>query len=34
MDSVPAVGEHTNSVLRGLGYDDTAITALRADGAV
>ncbi|MFC8237438.1 CaiB/BaiF CoA transferase family protein [Streptomyces sp. NPDC057284] len=34
MDSVPAVGEHTESVLRGLGYDDTAITALRADGAV
>lgn len=34
MDPVPAVGEHTDSVLRGLGYDDTAITALRADGAV
>ncbi|MFJ3277040.1 CaiB/BaiF CoA transferase family protein [Streptomyces sp. NPDC086776] len=34
MDSVPAVGEHTDSVLRGLGYDGTAIAALRADGAV
>ncbi|WP_030933899.1 CaiB/BaiF CoA transferase family protein [Streptomyces sp. NRRL B-24720] len=34
MDPVPAVGEHTDDVLRGLGYDDPAISALRADGAV
>ncbi|WP_405406739.1 CaiB/BaiF CoA transferase family protein [Streptomyces sp. NBC_01104] len=34
MDPVPAVGEHTDSVLHGLGYDETAISALRADGAV
>jgi formyl-CoA transferase len=34
MDPVPAVGEHTDSVLRGLGYDETAIAALRAEGAV
>ncbi|WP_328890739.1 CaiB/BaiF CoA transferase family protein [Streptomyces sp. NBC_00316] len=34
MDPVPAVGEHTDDVLRGLGYDEPAISALRADGAV
>ncbi|MFI0961254.1 CaiB/BaiF CoA transferase family protein [Streptomyces sp. NPDC021080] len=34
MDPVPAVGEHTDSVLRALGYDDDAITALRADGSL
>jgi crotonobetainyl-CoA:carnitine CoA-transferase CaiB-like acyl-CoA transferase len=29
----PRVGEHTDEVLRGLGLDDEAITALRARGA-
>jgi crotonobetainyl-CoA:carnitine CoA-transferase CaiB-like acyl-CoA transferase len=30
----PAVGEHSDEVLRGAGYDDAAIGALRAAGAV
>ncbi|KPF99796.1 carnitine dehydratase [Rhodopseudomonas sp. AAP120] len=30
----PAVGEHSDEVLRGAGYDDAAIKALRASGAV
>ncbi|MGW2657836.1 CaiB/BaiF CoA transferase family protein [Streptomyces sp. NPDC001478] len=34
MGPVPAVGEHTDSVLRGLGYDEAAVSVLRADGAV
>ncbi|MEU5979943.1 CaiB/BaiF CoA-transferase family protein [Streptomyces sp. NPDC047315] len=34
MDPVPAVGEHTDAVLRGLGYGETAVSALRAEGAV
>ncbi|WP_306320298.1 MULTISPECIES: CaiB/BaiF CoA-transferase family protein [unclassified Streptomyces] len=34
MDPVPAVGEHTDSVLRSLGYDADAISALRAGGVL
>jgi len=34
MDAVPAVGEHTESILRGLGRGDAEIAALRAAGAV
>jgi crotonobetainyl-CoA:carnitine CoA-transferase CaiB-like acyl-CoA transferase len=34
MDPVPALGEHTDAILRELGYDDTAIAALRAAKAV
>jgi formyl-CoA transferase len=34
MDPVPAVGEHTDSILRALGYDDPAIAGLRSEGAV
>jgi itaconate CoA-transferase len=34
MDPVPALGEHTDAILRELGYDDEAIARLRADGAV
>ncbi|MEV6108745.1 CaiB/BaiF CoA-transferase family protein [Streptomyces sp. NPDC051940] len=34
MDPVPAVGEHTDAVLHGLGYDEEAIAALRGEGAV
>lgn len=30
----PAMGEHTESVLRGLGYDDDKIAALRRAGAL
>ncbi len=30
----PAVGEHTDVLLRDLGYDDAAIAALRRDGTV
>ncbi len=34
MDAVPAVGEHTEAILRELGRDAAAIAALRASGAV
>jgi itaconate CoA-transferase len=34
MAPVPALGEHTDSILAELGYDDAAIEALRAAGAV
>jgi itaconate CoA-transferase len=34
MDPVPALGEHTDAILRELGYDDETIARLRADGAV
>ncbi|MBI2770960.1 MAG: CoA transferase [Burkholderiales bacterium] len=34
MDAVPAVGEHTDSILRELGYAGAAIAALRQSGAI
>jgi len=34
MDAVPAVGEHTDEILRGLGRDPGEIEKLRADGVV
>lgn len=34
MDSVPALGEHTEAVLRELGYDPVALDALRQRGAL
>ena len=34
MDPVPAVGEHTEAILRELGQSDDAIAALRASGAI
>ncbi|KQP15192.1 CaiB/BaiF CoA-transferase family protein [Pseudorhodoferax sp. Leaf267] len=34
MDAVPAVGQHTDALLREAGLDDAAIAALRAAGAV
>lgn len=34
MDPVPAVGQHTEAILRELGQGDDAIAALRAAGAV
>jgi formyl-CoA transferase len=30
----PALGEHTDELLRAAGYSDTEIAALRAEGAV
>lgn len=34
MDPVPAVGEHTDAILTGLGHSHDDIEALRADGVV
>jgi itaconate CoA-transferase len=34
MDAVPAVGEHTDLVLRDIGYSDAEIVVLRANGVV
>ncbi len=34
MDAVPALGQHTDALLAGLGYDAQQIAALRAQGAV
>ncbi|MGH3384820.1 MAG: CaiB/BaiF CoA transferase family protein [Nocardioidaceae bacterium] len=34
MGDVPALGEHTDSVLAGLGLDPAEVTALRADGVL
>lgn len=34
MDPVPALGEHTEAILRELGYDDVTIGKLRAERAI
>jgi crotonobetainyl-CoA:carnitine CoA-transferase CaiB-like acyl-CoA transferase len=34
MDPIPALGEHTDEILREFGYPDEAIAELRASGAV
>jgi itaconate CoA-transferase len=34
MDPVPAVGQHTEAILREIGHDAAAIAALRAAGAI
>lgn len=34
MDPIPTVGEHTESILRSLGYDEEAITLLREAEAI
>lgn len=34
MDAVPAVGEHTEAILRELGLDDAAVQALRKNKAI
>jgi formyl-CoA transferase len=30
----PGIGEHSDEILRGAGYDEAAIAQLRASGAV
>jgi len=34
MDPVPALGEHTDAILRELGYEATQIQALREAGTI
>jgi crotonobetainyl-CoA:carnitine CoA-transferase CaiB-like acyl-CoA transferase len=34
MDRVPALGEHTESILAGLGYSASQIGELRAAGVI
>jgi crotonobetainyl-CoA:carnitine CoA-transferase CaiB-like acyl-CoA transferase len=34
MDPIPALGEHTRSILAELGYSATEIEQLRATGAI
>ena len=34
LDPIPALGEHTDRVLRELGYSESEIEGLRRDGAV
>jgi itaconate CoA-transferase len=34
MDAIPALGEHTDAILREVGYDAAAIARLRSEGAV
>ena len=34
MDAVPAVGQHTEAVLRELGYADADVARMRAAGAI
>jgi itaconate CoA-transferase len=34
MDPIPAIGEHSDAILRELGRSDAEIGALRAAGAV
>jgi crotonobetainyl-CoA:carnitine CoA-transferase CaiB-like acyl-CoA transferase len=34
MDAVPALGEHTDAILAGLGYSPERVAALRAEGAI
>jgi len=34
MDAIPALGEHTERVLRELGFSEPEVQALRRDGAI
>jgi crotonobetainyl-CoA:carnitine CoA-transferase CaiB-like acyl-CoA transferase len=34
MDAIPAVGQHTEAILRELGRDDETIGRLRSAGAI
>jgi crotonobetainyl-CoA:carnitine CoA-transferase CaiB-like acyl-CoA transferase len=34
MENIPALGEHTDSVLTWLGYSGSEIAALRADNLI
>lgn len=34
MDAIPALGQHTETILHSLGYDDSMISTLRAEGVI
>jgi itaconate CoA-transferase len=34
MDAVPGLGQHTETILHGLGWSDESVQALRRDGAI
>ena len=34
MDPIPRLGEHTEPILRSLGYDGATIAQLRSEGAI
>ena len=34
MDAIPAVGEHTHSILKELGLSETEINEMRSSGAI
>jgi crotonobetainyl-CoA:carnitine CoA-transferase CaiB-like acyl-CoA transferase len=34
MDAIPAVGQHTESILKELGMSDADIAQMRASGAI
>jgi crotonobetainyl-CoA:carnitine CoA-transferase CaiB-like acyl-CoA transferase len=34
MAPIPAVGEHTDTILRELGYEEETLAALRREGAI
>ena len=34
MDPIPAVGQHTDQILKELGLADSEITSMRASGAI
>jgi crotonobetainyl-CoA:carnitine CoA-transferase CaiB-like acyl-CoA transferase len=34
MDPIPAVGEHTEAILKALGYSNSQIAVLRADSVI
>jgi len=34
MDAIPALGQHTDAILRELGYDAAAVAHLHAEGVV
>jgi crotonobetainyl-CoA:carnitine CoA-transferase CaiB-like acyl-CoA transferase len=34
MDAIPALGQHTRTILAGIGYSDEQIDRLQRDGAL
>jgi itaconate CoA-transferase len=34
MDPIPSIGEHTQAILRELGYADAQVAAMREQGAI